>query len=727
MAPNPYDNCPCGSGKKFKWCCTPYFDKVERALDLQQQGQHEAAVRTMEQAAAEHPTVPQVWGYFAHLHYLEGDIEKAEEVLQKAFELNPNFPMGLLLRGLFRQAEGEVIGALMLFRRAAEAYDPQAHDQLAQVNELIARHEVMLNRPVAARAALERATHFAPADAELKAQFDALFGPESRLPVAARKKYSFRNTVKPVRIDEAATGRLSDAKKAYEQLTTLVPDDPAGWFNLGLVRAWLGEQPAAVQALQTSVEKEWDDAKAEEAAALVEVLRCAQGMEDESDYLEHRIFFPLRDPQAVLQLVQEWLNGRRAIAAQMDQEGGYFSCLLVEELPTLLDTGTAMAKVVANLSISGGVLRLWHPNADGVRKIAAEVRDRVNLAVGEPVEGTGPAQFGDICQEGLAFPVRTANVEEAETKLRERATHFFEEVWANRPLKALAGATPLDAAGSKLLRKRLLGVIRFLDDCLAGAAPRKGRAEASEPIQVYDFNRLRHKLGAEVQPAGEAPAIAVPPEPEPAPAPPPSAPAPAAASPASRPVAAPVKREVSAMSAADLASLPADELSCGELEDAMRSALKLDARELAVRFAKAGVGRPADPAKPDRYPLYACLVAGSQADGDLSAALAHAEAGAKYDAEHNAGKRANEFAVQRGKLLARKGDVDAAVAAFDELLARADDGKFYITATEAMLSAKQGSKATAFAERGLAKARSSGNRDLEGACLELLEAAKRVK
>jgi hypothetical protein len=42
-----------------------------------------------------------------------------------------------------------------------------------------------------------------------------------------------------------------------------------------------------------------------------------------------------------------------------------------------------------------------------------------------------------------------------------------------------------------------------------------------------------------------------------------------------------------------------------------------------------------------------------------------------------------------------------------------------------MLSAKQGEKALHFAERGLTKARSIGNRDLEGACLELADAAKR--
>lgn len=725
MAPNAYEPCPCGSGKKFKWCCAPYFANIERALDLQQQGQHESAVRVMEQAVQEHAGFAPIWGYFAHLLYLEGNIERAEEVLQKAFELQPNFAFGFLLRGLFRQSEGEIIGALLLFRKAAEAYDPQSHVQLAQVYEMIARHEIILNRPIAARAALERAANFSPGDQELREQLELFFGEGTRLPRAAVKKYNFRATAKPLALD-SLTGRFSEARAAYERMTQQVPDDPAAWFNLGLVRAWTGEQPAAVEALQKSIELEWDDAKAEETAALVEVLRLGQGMENDSDYIEHRIFFPLRDPQAVFQLIQTWANERRVLAPQSDPNGTHFSCLIVEHLPSLLDTGTTMARVVANLSLSGGVLRLWHGDADSVKKVASEIRDRVNLAVGEPVEGTGPAQFGDVAQDALIYPIQSSDFEQAQSKLRDRATHYFEDIWPNQPLRSLGGVTPLDAAGSKLLRKRLLGVIRFLQDCLESASPRRGKGEESEIIEVYDFQRLRHKLGAELQPAGPAPAIHVPEEPA---APPPQqieAGAPNSQPTPARPAAPAGKRDYTAMSAADLAQLPLEELSAADLEDAMRAALKLDARELAVRFAQVGAGKPFDASKPDRYPLYACLMTAAIAEGDPATALSHAAAGAAYDAEHNQGKRANEFAVQRGKLLARKGEIADAVSVFEELLARnPDEGKYYITATETMLSARQPEHAVRFAEQALAKARSSGNRDLEGASMELLEAARR--
>ena len=702
-APNPYDNCPCGSGKKFKWCCAGYWDKIETGLQMYQQGQLENALKMMEILVKEHGSAPQPWGYYAHILFREGKMDKAEEILEKAFAIDPNFPMGYLLKGLFRQSEGEVIGALLLYRKAAEDYPPEAHDQLAQVHEMIARNELILNRPVASAAALARAIHFSPGDEEAVAQYEGLFGPQSRLPNCATKKYSLRPTAQPAQLPD--NGRLSDVKKAYEELTAKVPSDPAAWFNLGVVRAWLGDQGPALDALTKSLDAEYDDANAEETAALAEVLKCAQGMEAECDYQEFRYYLQIRDPNAVLQLLQAWDAEGRIMGAQSDEGGQNFGCMMVEPLPTLLDTGTTMAKVMGNLTINGGLVRLWSGNKISAQTLAIEMRDRLNMAVEAPVEGSGPPQFGEIVQEALAYPIRMTEITEAELKLKAYAENFFENVWAHRPLKVFGGASALDAGGSKLLRKRLLGVLKFLEDCVAGSAPRKQRGEDSYPMEVYDFNRLRHKLGAERQGPGTPPPELL-----------------AAAAPPKK------KLDFGAMSAADLAGLKGDDLSGTEIEDAMRASLKLDARELAVAFAKAGIAKPVDAAKPDRYTLFACLIAAANADGDSTAALQHAGAGAEYDAASNGGKRANEFGLQKARLLAKSGQPDSAVKEFMELIARnPDEAKFYISATETMLSAKRGSDALRFAEAGLAKAKSTGNRDLEGACLELSEAAKRLK
>ena len=49
MAIDPYASCPCGSGKKFKWCCQDIHADIDRAFQQHNDGQHEAALRTMQQ------------------------------------------------------------------------------------------------------------------------------------------------------------------------------------------------------------------------------------------------------------------------------------------------------------------------------------------------------------------------------------------------------------------------------------------------------------------------------------------------------------------------------------------------------------------------------------------------------------------------------------------------------------------------------------------------------
>ena len=172
MAIDPYSSCPCGSGKKFKWCCQPIYVNINRAFEQDAQGQHDAALRIMDEVTKEHGDNPEGWGQKAKLLYAHGKVEEAEEALEKAFALNRNYPYGLLLKAVFRYQEGEIAGALLLARRAADAYDPEARDYLAEAYSLVYECEMKLNRPVAARAALRIVLRCQPAAEEVREAFE---------------------------------------------------------------------------------------------------------------------------------------------------------------------------------------------------------------------------------------------------------------------------------------------------------------------------------------------------------------------------------------------------------------------------------------------------------------------------------------------------------------------------------------------------------------------------
>jgi tetratricopeptide (TPR) repeat protein len=692
MVTDPYASCPCGSGKKFKWCCQDIHAEVDLAFKQLTDGQNEAALQSMESLVRQHPENAEAWGRQAQLLSLTDQLDKAEQALDKAFALNPNYPFGYMLRGMFRQQEGESVGALLLFRKAVAAYAADATEPLAYIHELIADIELRLNRPVAARAALMQALRFTPDKTELRKAFDGLFGSNARLPEAARRDYTFLRPVSATDewdrlVHETTSGRLEDARSAFLLWTERHAEDVAGWFNLGLVQAWLGENVAAVDALGKYVEREPDEDKTAAAWALAEVLRCGHGMEREADFAEHRAVIVLSDPRPMVTLLQNWEQARRVIGMRSDPEQGMLSALVLEEAPSLVLSGASSppARLAAYLLVVGNVLQFWHPVPESLDKVLGEARQRLGPAAGEPQRSIGPINYGDIVAEALLFPTAPTTELDAEARMREHAQQFFEETWIHRPYRGLAGVPPVDAVGSPILRKRLRGVIQFLQDCAAGTAPR-----------LYDFDRLRRKLGL----AGAAVSFSS--------------------------TTVTVSSDVSAMSAAELASLDASTLPVTDLERAFRAAVRLDAAELGSRFARALTERSSEPPY-DRWSAYQHLIQETQAGGDYDAALSLVDQGEKADCEANEGRRRNEYELLRGRLLARGGHGDQAKDVFDRLIARSpDDARAAGTAAESMLGAKRGKDALAFAEQGLARARAQNSRDSEGYFLELLEAAKKL-
>jgi tetratricopeptide (TPR) repeat protein len=695
MALDAYSSCPCGSGKKFKWCCQPIHVEIDRAYRQDAEGQHEAALKIMADLVVEHPSNPEAWGRQAHLLYQNGKLDEAEKALDKAFECNPNYPFGLFLRGLFRYQEGEIGGAALLMRKAAEAYDPDAREALGQVYGTIGDCELKLNRPVAARAAMRIALKVYPADEELKKSFEQIFGDKSTFPAAARRDYNFRSPSPTAGGDRRQAwnqalqategGRLGAAARAFEQLTQADDQDAAAWYNLGLARAWIGDNARAIEALDKFVALETEESAAAQAWTLAEVLRLGHGMEDEADYREYSVAYQLRDSQALVGYLQQLEQARRLVGVQINEQEGILSGVIVETVP-VLTAGSAGGQLVALQSyimLIRDFLRIWFPKKESFDKVRTELEQRLGPSLSAPRERAGPAHFGDIVSEAIALPAGPMPEEEARQRILDYSQRYFEDVWIHRPLRSLNHVPPIDATGTATLRKKLRGVVDFVQQC-ASLGGRSG----------YDFDRLRRKLGL-------APS--------------------AAPSPAGEPVL-----DMGAMGAAELSSVEVDTLNDEQLEIAYQTAQKLDARELAARFASALVARPPTADKPDRYPWYSFLIQQAQGDGAKERALEFINQGERFDADQNQGRRGSDYQFRRAQVLAKSGDAEQAGTAFDELIQREPGNlRFRGAAVEAMLSLKQGAKAVQLAEQGLATARQQNNRDEEQHFLELTAAAKK--
>lgn len=696
MLNDPYAPCPCGSGKKFKWCCQPIHAEVAQVYALDEEGQHEAALRAMEDLVAKHADNPEIWGRKALLLFQNEKPEEAEQALDKAFALFPNYPFGFFLKARFRLFEGEVAGALMLLRKAADLYDPNAKDILAQIYIEIFDCEMKLNHPIAARAAAEMAARFNPANESLRQGIQTVFGQDNpNLPASARQAYTFktlpaaasaeRRAAWENALKSAATGKLADALSAYETLTQAEGAEPAAWYNLGLCHAWAGENAAALEALGQYVALEPDETQAAQAWAFAEVLRYGQGMEDQADVVEYTIVFGLRDPRGFVTALSEFEKMGLLVGTRVNEEEGVLSSIMLQPPgPALTPELQARQnmKPAAYLALITNFVRLWHTLKEPLDAAYERFKEKLGNLIVEPQSVRGPAKFLEAMAEGVGFPSNPTSKEDAQARMREGFEKFYEEVWINRPLKSLGHVAPSDATGPGVARKKLRGVVQFLREC------------GDMTKYPYDFGRLEQKLGLS---EGAAPAAI------------------ASGAP-----------DIAALGAADLASLDAGALGSAELDQAYQAATKLDARELAGKFAALLVERPAYPERPDRFPLYQFLINQALTQANLDAALDHVNAGESDDCKNNEGRRRNEYELRRAQLHARRGEYDDAERVYDSLIARMPTELNYrLSAAETMLSGRQGARAAKYAKEGMAAAQKQKNRDLEGAFKELMAAAQK--
>ena len=650
----------------------------------------------MDELTSQHPANPEVWGRRAQLLYENDRVDEAEGSLEKALEINPKYPFGHLLRGLFRKYEGELAGALLMFRKAAELYDPDVKDTLAQVYSLIGECEMHLRRPLAVHAAFQMAYRLHPND-ELRDAIDKTFGKESALPASASRNYALIPTPASAAagvqsswqqaVAQATSGKLAAAAKAFEQVTHDMPAERTAWYNLGLTRAWLGENAPALEALDRYVALEADEIAAAAAWALAEVLRFGQGMEDHADYVEHSAVFQIRDPDGFFRFLDTWQKEGLLYGVQADEQGGLLTGIVLDR-GGLIAGGPGMAqfpKLGAYFVAVAGMLRFWGVSTASLDRVRQDAQLQAGASLSEPQAKRGPASFHDVLAEALVFPVGTTDKALIQQKIREQVEFYFEEKWSQRPLHSLDHMAPTNAASQSPLRKKLRGVVQFLEECVA-------RTETG-----YNFDGLRKKLGL----AGET--------------------APAVSS-----TDGPAKLNIEAMGAAELGALELGSLSDEQIDQAYRMAQKLDAHDLASRFAKTLVARPARPEHPDRFAWYTFLIQRALVEGDTDAALQYVDEGEKSDCEQNQGRRRNDYELRRGQVLSKRREVDSARDVFERLIERApSELRYRGTAAESMLSMKQASVALRFAEQGLAKAREQNDRDSERYFLELVAAARK--
>jgi tetratricopeptide (TPR) repeat protein len=483
-----YQICPCGSGKKIKFCCQAIIAEMVKVSELQETHQYQTAVTLLD--SAEKKVQPKdVWSRAwvkttkAFLLFSLGSVDDPRALVREVLAELPEHPLAVAVNGLLAlAAEGYPAAMRPLYRAFQIAVADQPH-LTAQLAIGLARFLTVQGHYLAAGQNLRLALAFDRENEDAAEQFLA-FMRDPRIPYPLREGYGLAplagsDNFKP-QFDQAmklaAQGCFSDAAKAFGGVARHDPKQPGLWWNIALCHAWAGEDPLAIEAFKAAAAHQPDFEAAVDCLALARHLRNPN-----ADGTVPHLTASYR-----VESVSRLLTG-------LDQKPEFARVELddVEDEDQLRPAGVFRLldrdpKLVPNSSLSIGNVAhvigevLVVDRQDDEHPARAHLtcfgRDRLDRLIASFVSITGDLAVADgeakengflraehlplIQDWHLPDDLPAAQLDDLQ---RASSRRIIEEVWPNVPQKSLGGKTPREAAQSPELKGPLAAAVVELD------------------------------------------------------------------------------------------------------------------------------------------------------------------------------------------------------------------------------------------------------------------------
>ncbi len=503
MAIDPYSPCPCGSGKKLKFCCSdlaPEFDKVQNMVAGDQP---HAALKHVEQLLKKQPQRASLLDMLASLQISMHEFDAARNTVGDFLQAHPlcptaNAQAAILLAAL--EGGRKAVGPL---QNALEQLGNEMPLRVLEAVGGVGQSLLMQGELIAARAHLLLYAAIAPEDDNRGVELLLRMNLQAGLPLLMRESLQLLDC--PVGVDwnekfEQAKnfsmrGLWRQAEAVFSQLREQVGPVPEVVYNLALLRGWLGDVARFATGLHEYARLEVPLDHAIEAEALAQVVNP----ELEDPKLDTvKSSYALTDAEASTELIAK---DKRLEDYPIDpQEYGDDELARPRNSYVLLDrptpeTGVAIERgeiphVMAFLSIFGK--RTDREAWLEVTTDRGEDFDSVEKLLGEIFEnGLGEATAEEVVAEksisekSLSWRWRLPNDTPAEHRqklLAEQRREAILECWVQAPRAALLNQSPQEAVGKEELRIPLLASELIIEQA------------AVDPGELPLFEELRQKL-----------------------------------------------------------------------------------------------------------------------------------------------------------------------------------------------------------------------------------------
>ncbi|HTN01014.1 MAG TPA: hypothetical protein VL132_04005 [Planctomycetaceae bacterium] len=486
MAMDVYAPCPCGSGKKLKFCCADLAEDMDRITRLMENNQPRAALQQLEALAKRHARSSWVESTRILVHLELAEPAAARDLAREFLEHQPDHEFTLVLYATsalqadgYDQAEKLVHRA---FQRASRKFPSMvAGLALASAAVMSSRGKFM-----SAREHLGFALKIAP-DQDRQEIFVRLleFDNSAQIPYPLRGAHNlpqaalsepqqseFKKALKYVSV-----GCWREAADVLQPLTVAVPESAEVHHAVGLCRAWSGDEAAAAAALHAAAGRYSDLATAVECETIAQLLDQNVAT-DRTDVLS--LMFPLNSVSRLLTALDAVPRLQRLTLPPGDPDAPTASYqvldrprirredmagLTVETAPQVVaqilvfDAERGVQEVPARMLIVAAAGKDFDDAGDLMRAVVGELADW-----SQPETSTVSSAARELHELGWSwgFPANASAVERQRIDLEQWA-RTVRDVWPNRKTFLLGGRSPRECVGDASSRVALYAAAYAFD------------------------------------------------------------------------------------------------------------------------------------------------------------------------------------------------------------------------------------------------------------------------
>jgi hypothetical protein len=478
MPIDPYALCPCGSGKKLKFCCSDLVGEIEKIHRMIEGDQPRAALRHVDQALAQHPRRASLLDLKAWLELSLGEKEAARKTVQEFVTAHPESATAHGCEAMLLAELRQPLDAVAALQRALSLVERDIPLRVHQAMSAVGTALLEGGHVLAAQAHLWLHAALASKEDTSSREVLAALYRYSDLPLLLRDQQNLRPWPDnaPWKEEAEQATRLANNAK-WQQAVEIIDGlgqrygaEPTLVFNRALLGAWLGDERALVAGFHAYAQLDVPLDDAVEAEAIAQLLDPELKASRLNSVVQVYSIVNLDELVARLEKDVRLQPFEFEKPFHGDEPRPRHSYVLLDRpMPTTgVDlTRDQIPRIVGLVSVFGRQtdraerLELTVDKGPGYSPTLATLREIVGDALGEVIDekvfdSVSPAQQALTWR--WRFPPDTPQEVQRRLLAEERRSAILER-WADTPLPELEGKSPREAAADPQLSVPLMAAI----------------------------------------------------------------------------------------------------------------------------------------------------------------------------------------------------------------------------------------------------------------------------